>query len=143
MYCRNCGTQLTDNVSFCPECGKPTGVGASEFVRTPETDRTQGAYNEPFQYQTSEPVARETDGYAIASLILGILGFFLLPIIGGILAIVFGNKSIRENGMNTMARIGKILGIVCLVISIIAIVIIVAAVVFLGVSEVTGMTEFL
>lgn len=24
-YCTNCGTQLNENVKFCPNCGKPTG----------------------------------------------------------------------------------------------------------------------
>ena len=66
------------------------------------------------------------DGFAIASLILGIISFFLFPIIGAILAIVFGNKSIRENGMNTMARVGKILGIVSLAIYIVVIIMVIA-----------------
>lgn len=26
MYCRNCGSQLDDGVSFCPHCGAPTNT---------------------------------------------------------------------------------------------------------------------
>ena len=24
-YCRNCGTELSDKIKFCPECGQPSG----------------------------------------------------------------------------------------------------------------------
>lgn len=92
---------------------------------------------DPYQYQ-QQPVRQEPDGFAIASLVLGIVAFFLLPIIGGILAIVFGNKSIRENGMNTMARVGRILGIVALVIYIVVIVLIIAVVAVVGIGAVSG-----
>ena len=36
------------------------------------------------------------DGNGIASLILGIVGLTMLPVIGGILAIIFGHLSTRD-----------------------------------------------
>lgn len=93
-----------------------------------------GYQKDPYQYQ-QQPPRQDVDGFAIASLILGIISFFLFPIIGAILAIVFGNKSIRENGMNTMARVGKILGIVSLAIYIVVIIIMVIAFTMIGVGS--------
>lgn len=140
MYCKNCGVQLEDNMAFCPECGTPVDAGQSRQSGSDPYDYETRRAAEPMDYRVQEPQrSSEADGYAIASLILGIIGFFLLPVIGGILAIVFGNKSIRENGMNTMARIGKILGIVSLVVTIIALVFVIAAAVLLGVGTVMNM----
>ena len=45
---------------------------------------------------TVENAAQRTSGYAIASLILGIAGFFVFPIVPSILAIVFGRKARTE-----------------------------------------------
>ncbi len=60
-----------------------------------------------------------TSGYAIASLTLGILGFILLPVIGSILAVVFGILGLRRikrsNGQVTgrgLAKAGLWLGFV-------------------------------
>ena len=45
---------------------------------------------------TVENAAQRTSGYAIASLILGIAGFFVFPIVPSILALVFGQKAREE-----------------------------------------------
>ena len=45
---------------------------------------------------TVENAAQRTSGYAIASLILGIAGFFVVPIVPSILAVVFGQKARDE-----------------------------------------------
>ncbi len=45
---------------------------------------------------TVENAAQRTSGYAIASLILGIAGFFVFPVVPSILAIVFGRKAREE-----------------------------------------------
>lgn len=123
MYCSNCGREIEENVAFCPNCGQAVNVKRT----VPNVEPM------PYEY-TSEPVKSETDGYAIASLVLGILAFFCLPIVGSILAIVFGNKSMCEHGQNTMAKVGKILGIVSLVIMIVCVVIIIIVVVVFGVG---------
>jgi hypothetical protein len=45
---------------------------------------------------TVENAAQRTSGYAIASIILGIAGFFVFPIVPSILAVVFGQKAREE-----------------------------------------------
>jgi uncharacterized membrane protein len=60
------------------------------------------------------------DGNAIASLILGIVGLTVLPIIGGLLAVIFGHistRDARERGArpSAMATAGAILGWVGLI----------------------------
>jgi hypothetical protein len=65
---------------------------------------------------TVENAAQRTSGYAIASLILGIAGFFVVPIVPSILAIVFGQKARAEFrrdptlGGDGLATAGIVLG---------------------------------
>jgi hypothetical protein len=65
---------------------------------------------------TVENAAQRTSGYAIASLILGIAGFFVFPIVPSILAIVFGRKARTELsrdptlGGDGLATAGIVLG---------------------------------
>jgi hypothetical protein len=65
---------------------------------------------------TVENSAQRTSGYAIASLILGIAGFFVFPIVPSILAIVFGQKAREEfrrdptAGGDGLATAGIVLG---------------------------------
>jgi Domain of unknown function (DUF4190) len=73
-----------------------------------------------------EQAAQRTSGYAIASLVLGIAGFFVFPFIPSILAVVFGNKArdeIRANpsiGGEGLATAGVVLGWVGIAITVIA-----------------------
>jgi len=67
-----------------------------------------------------------TNGFAIASLILGILGFILLPFIGPILAIIFGAvalSQIRKSNQpgSVLAKLGLGLGICSLALTAIAV----------------------
>jgi mannose/fructose/N-acetylgalactosamine-specific phosphotransferase system component IIC len=65
---------------------------------------------------TVENAAQRTSGYAIASLILGIAGFFVFPILPSILAVVFGHKARQEFrrdpavGGDGLATAGIVLG---------------------------------
>jgi hypothetical protein len=65
---------------------------------------------------TVENAAQRTSGYAIASLILGIAGFFVFPVVPSILAVVFGLKAreeLRRNpalGGEGLATAGIVLG---------------------------------
>ena len=65
---------------------------------------------------TVENAAQRTSGYAIASLILGIAGFFVVPIVPSILAVVFGQKArdeLRRDpalGGDGLATAGIVLG---------------------------------
>jgi len=94
MYCSKCGKEVPEGSDFCPACGTPRG----------------GAQQVP-------PTAMS--GLALASLVLGILGF-LLPVIGPILAIALGVKALsrirqdRTLSGEPMAIAGIVLGGVAL-----------------------------
>jgi hypothetical protein len=92
-YCAGCGFELSEGAVTCPRCGR-------------------------VQRQPVTPVAalNQTESTAVASLVLGILGFVACPVVCSILAIVFGNQArdrIRANpaleGEN-LAKAGIILG---------------------------------
>lgn len=75
---------------------------------------------------TPGPATRKTSALAVASLVLGITCFFLVPIIGALLAIVFGavaRSSIKRSkgdlGGRGMATAGLTLGIIGLVLPLI------------------------
>jgi len=90
--CGNCGQQLDQEDTRCPNCGRPVGRASP----------------------SGEP-ARSTDGTAIAALVFGVLG---VPgcFVFSILAIVLGNQAqarIAANpgiGGEGLARAGSILG---------------------------------
>ena len=70
-----------------------------------------------YQQVASSTGQSETSTLAVVSLVSGILGWSLLPIIGGIVAVVTGHKAKREIrasggalGGDTMATIGLVLG---------------------------------
>lgn len=90
-YCSNCGTEMADQAVSCPSCGHPA----------PHARPAAG---------------RRTEGTAVASLVLGIAGFIICPLIPSILAIVFGNQAqgkIRQDPSlegDGMAKAGVILG---------------------------------
>ena len=87
------------------------------------------------------PEKKEKDGFAIASLVLGIVALVLscpcccclYPVAGicAILAIVFSVLSLKKNGKNGLAIAGLVLGIVALVI-------IIAIIVSIAVTPDTG-----
>ena len=83
----------------------------------------------------------------VASLISGILGLTALPLIGSILALVFGYQSRREaqaephRYTDDLGRIGRILGWVGLALAMVGVVLVVLALLFLlpvTVSEVVS-----
>lgn len=81
----------------------------------------------PAPYQQGQP-AMPQNGMGTAALVLGILGVIgCIPVIGGILAIIFGRIGMRnaEQGLATnggVAKAGFILGIIGLVLAVIGII---------------------
>jgi hypothetical protein len=66
---------------------------------------------------------------ALVSLIMGILGWLVLPIIGSVLAVVFGyaalgeiDRSEGQIGGRGMAQVGLVLGYVALALSVLSII---------------------
>jgi hypothetical protein len=64
-------------------------------------------------------VTTQTNGFAIASLVLGIVGFFLNPL--SVLAVIFGAIALSQSGKNPdfkgkgMAVAGLVMGIIVIV----------------------------
>ena len=78
------------------------------------------------QYRNQAP----TDGLAVAALVAGIAGFFICPLVAGILAIIFGymaRRNIAESGGalggDSFATAGIILGFIQLAVTLIIVVI--------------------
>jgi len=130
MDCRQCGGEIGADDAFCPKCG---AEAAGE-------EGTNSAANPPVaippSLQQQAPIPG-ISGLAIASLALGILSFMCLPIIGAVLAVVFGflargqikrsAGSLRGKGMG---KAGIVLGIVNLAILIILAAIFIPLVIF-------------
>lgn len=68
MICRNCGCQLTESQRICPKCGTAVHYNPNE---NPKFNTNN--YNNPGSAKS------KTDNYAIASLVLGIVGILLCP----------------------------------------------------------------
>jgi hypothetical protein len=87
-YCRRCGEQIDPGIR-CPNCG----------------------WAEP-----AAPVHRSNDGRAVASLVLGIVGLVICPVVPSVIAIVVGNEARArladepETAGASLARAGVILG---------------------------------
>ncbi|MDD5749060.1 MAG: DUF4190 domain-containing protein [Actinomycetota bacterium] len=145
-FCQNCGQGNEDSAIFCLRCGEKITSESTispEEQRTgaPQPpggiESTQGSQPQPgtvppptglgplsqplqqygLQYQQASYLYRKNDGYAIASLVIGILSFFICGIVGGILAVVFSQiamRNIEESGGTltgeSYAKAGSILG---------------------------------
>lgn len=93
MYCKRCGSQITDGTRYCPHCGA----------------MQDGAQN-PYQ---SQPYNQPPSTYDSGSAGWGVLGFFF-PIVGLILFLVWRQdkpKSAKSAGLG--ALINVILDVVC------------------------------
>ena len=95
MNCPKCGAPAPSGATTCRECGRPLPTAPSTLSQ-------------------AAPKSSET---AIASLICGILGWSVLPIVGAILAIILGHmakEQIRGSdgtlGGGDMAALGLALG---------------------------------
>jgi len=100
-FCRTCGAELA-GAYFCPHCGA--------------------------RADTPQPVSEGTSGNAVASLVLGIVGLVIFPLVPSILAIVLGRSAKREIqqrpglGGEGMATAGVVLGWVGVALIVVAVV---------------------
>jgi hypothetical protein len=113
MFCSMCGAPNEDDAVFCGNCGAPldleeTAVEA-EFeaseAAVSEEPAEEGVVleelpSEPPPVPPPPPPPRmqtvQTSGMAVASLVMGILGWTVLPLLGSILAIIFGYSARNE-----------------------------------------------
>ncbi|HTC92724.1 MAG TPA: DUF4190 domain-containing protein [Terriglobales bacterium] len=100
MFCPNCGANIADGSTVCPQCGKP--INAPQVPSSAAAPAAPAAYP-PGAYGQPRPDAK-TDGKATASLVLGILSFFCFSVLAGIPAIILGHMS-RGNIRKSMGRL--------------------------------------
>ena len=98
MNCARCGATLEPGDRYCGRCGEPVRTGSALAT-----------------------TASRTSGKALASLLFGVGGFCVAPIICSIVAIVLGHSAHAEFDRNTalegrwMATTGMALGYVGIV----------------------------
>jgi hypothetical protein len=116
VYCTECGAEVRDGVRFCTECGAPAHTEVPS--NAPEPPAASASDRAP----TSRP-----NGFAIAALVLGILG-------GSILALLFGylgksqiDRSGGAQGGRGMAVTGIVLGWIGIAIGIAVVVVVLVA----------------
>lgn len=98
MFCKNCGSEIDDNSSFCPKCG-------TKLISDEEKQKDTGH-----------------EGEAIAGFVLGLVSLLLgFTIIMPILGIYFSNKG-KNSSKASFAKVGKILSIISFLPAIILIV---------------------
>jgi len=98
---------------FCPECGTENPQGADTCASCGGSLRLPSTEGHGESYDASPP----TSSMALVSLILGILGWVILPLIGSVLAVVFGHVALGEIyrsggqlGGRGVAQVGLVLG---------------------------------
>ena len=117
MYCKHCGTDLEENVKFCPNCGAEQTAGAAEPVAEPIADNEFEA---------------KKDAMAGSALVWGILGLvFAASSWLAILGIIFsgiakkkvaeyvafaGELEGRAKAGSILAKIGMIVGIITVIV---------------------------
>jgi hypothetical protein len=107
-YCTNCGTELREDDTFCPNCGRPVHEMAA--VSTPEADvpvpppPQQEAGEQPLEQAEAQP---QEPGTA-RQLALGCLGvFFVVFVVGACLSALAGNGGGNEAQKNKKSGGGK------------------------------------
>ncbi len=112
MLCKNCGTLNDPNSKFCTSCG--ANLSLTNEGDTPVTPQpTYDAYNTEPQYPVQNP--QDGKGFAIASLVLGIVSFFCFAFIAGTLGIVFGVVAKNKGYKGGMATAGIVCGAIGIV----------------------------
>jgi uncharacterized membrane protein YvbJ len=94
-YCTYCGQQISDAATACTQCGHPIAPLSSPAMAN-----------------------RRTENLAVASLVLGLAGFVVCPLVCSIIAVVLGYQARRRLDEDPtldgegMAKAGIILGFV-------------------------------
>lgn len=120
----------------------PTPPPSAEGPRPGEgPPPVSGGYGAAPRYDGGAPAGDRDNSFALVSLISAVLSFMLLPLIGGVVAIVFGRKAQRaeaagtaDNG--TLGVLGFWLGVVNVALSILALIAL-AVIITVGVAYFT------
>jgi hypothetical protein len=121
MFCAKCGAQIEEAAKFCPRCGAPVELPAAP---PPEASAPGAA-----PAAAPSQLAVRTNGFAVASLVLGIIGVLINPL--AILAIIFGGVALSQLSKTPEVK-GKGLAVAGLVLGIIMVVLWVVAIFWVG-----------
>ena len=118
-YCPACGSNLEPGSNFCTNCGfeltefTPSGVKSTNSPPVqyiPSQSQVQPRYTSKPQMQQGYYPPSNTNG--TIALIFGILGFCVMPVIGNIIAIIFGAIAKSREPDSSTGKAGLVLGIV-------------------------------
>jgi len=109
LFCPNCGAALTKSeptpsVYSTTPASQPTAAPTQEYAQPQSACQPVTVVHQP-----APPPAKTDDPLALVSLITGILGITLLPVISSIVAIVTGHISLKRK-KSGMAIAGLVLG---------------------------------
>ena len=118
MFCSNCGKEINNDVSFCPECG------AAQQPNTTVTSKI-GTYSSPVNQPTMQKAPYNTMcivGLVISGISL-ILNFWGLVGIAGTIVSVLGLTSCQQKNENgkALAVVGIIIGMFSIIYGLLAI----------------------
>ncbi len=113
MVCPNCGNNNENGAQFCANCGTSLAAPTETAPNYEQIPNVQNVYQEP--YNQYIPNADAGKGFAIASLVLGLVSFLCFPIITGVLGIIFGSVAKKKGSRSGMATAGIVCGIIGLV----------------------------
>ena len=123
-FCSKCGAQMNDGSAFCPSCGAATQAQQQQQQQYQQPQYQQPQYQQP-QYQQpqyQQPVKQPANGLAVASLVCGLLSFFVAAFIFGLLSVIFGGVAKSKGNRGGMATAGIVLGIIALVVWLICVI---------------------
>ena len=158
MFCQNCGTQLPEDVKFCPECGAPVEIidplrnepTVEEPVVAAATVFEQPVYETPTYREPVVQSSPEAQALSTPILVFGILGlsFACIPYVNflGIIFSAIAKSKVKQflglgGVLSGKAKVGSILATVGLIIGIILTVIfaiIITFAIFAGILAVLG-----
>ena len=112
-FCPECGSQLDSDSRFCPNCGHEISEFTSSSMRSNNLPPTQyiPPRNQYIPPQTQVQYYKPQSSEGNLALIFGILGFCILPIIGNIIAIIFGAMARSKDPDSSTGKAGLILGV--------------------------------
>lgn len=152
MLCNKCGTDNQAGTRFCSYCGAELTEQAQQEQKQADFQQPtyqqsyqpadyqqqnyqqnnyqQPIYQQPYQQQYyQQPMYQQPmtnvdpgKGFAIASLVLGIVSFLCFPAITGVLGIIFGGIARSKGSRSPMAIAGIVCGVIGIILWIILIV---------------------
>jgi hypothetical protein len=128
MFCKNCGANIPDNVTFCPKCGASTG----------QTQQTQGnPGGQPYGYQGGyHPQAQRSN--APGKVLLLVVGIILT-----IFSFVGVVSTAGTMGMLNLMGLGGVAAFELICVSIFCLVLGICAIVFCGKPDKGGIVMIL